>query len=69
MHITIGNQRRSVASILAITLVVLAAASSIGRTLAAQPVDRLTKRVTYGDLNLESQEGAKVLYARLRFAA
>jgi UrcA family protein len=69
MQITIRNERRSVASILATTLVVLAAASSIGQTLAAQPVDRLTKRVTYGDLNLESQEGAKVLYARLRFAA
>jgi UrcA family protein len=69
MQITIRNQCKSVAPIIYTILVALAAASSIGRTLAAEPVDRLTKRVTYGDLNLESQEGAKVLYARLRSAA
>jgi UrcA family protein len=65
MHITTKNQRKSIASIIATTLVFAAASSA----LAAEPSDRLTKRVTFGDLNLESQEGAKVLYARLRFAA
>jgi UrcA family protein len=66
MHITTNNPRKSIVSIIATTLVVFAAASS---ALAAEPSDRLTKKVTYGDLNLESPEGAKALYARLRFAA
>jgi UrcA family protein len=66
MQTTTKNQRKSIASIIATTLVVFAAASS---ALAAQPADRLTKRVTYGDLNLESPEGAKALYSRLRSAA
>jgi UrcA family protein len=70
MQITINNQRKSMASIIATTLVMVAAvASSPGQTLAAEAADRLTKKVTYGDLNLESQEGAKVLYSRLQFAA
>jgi UrcA family protein len=69
MQFTIKNHRKSISSIIATTLVVVAAASSTGQTLAAEPGDRLTKKVTYGDLNLESQEGAKALYSRLRFAA
>jgi UrcA family protein len=36
---------------------------------AAEPSQSLTKVVAYGDLNLDSEQGAKVLYARLRSAA
>jgi UrcA family protein len=66
MQFTTKNQRKSMASIIATTLMAFAAGAS---ALAAQPADRLTKRVTYGDLNLESPEGAKALYSRLRYAA
>jgi|SRR5579871_1983473 len=38
-------------------------------TVVAQPEQPLTKKVAFGDLNLDSDQGAKVLYARLRHAA
>ena len=44
------------------------AASGVG-ALAAEPPQALTKIVHYGDLNLDSEQGAKALYARLRSAA
>jgi len=69
MKTTIKNRARSTFSIIAATMAVLAYAASTGRALANQPEEILTKKVTYGDLNLESPQGAKVLYARLRFAA
>jgi UrcA family protein len=47
---------------------VLACAANSGRAVA-QPAQILTKAVAYSDLNLESDVGAKVLYARLRHAA
>jgi UrcA family protein len=46
----------------------ICAAGSV-EALAAEPTQALTKIVHYGDLNLDSEQGAKVLYARLRSAA
>jgi len=50
------------------TLVVLICAANSGRVVA-QPAEFLTKTVAYGDLNLDADQGAKVLYARLQYAA
>jgi UrcA family protein len=48
--------------------IVLAGAAMGGIVQAAEPeYDRTT--VAYGDLNLDSQQGAKALYARLRNGA
>jgi UrcA family protein len=69
MKSAIKTQSKSTAFILAATVVALACAASAGRALADQPGEALSKKVTYGDLDLESQQGAKALYARLRFAA
>ena len=57
------------ASVLAAAFVALVCAAGTGKALAAQPDDVLTKKVAYGDLNLESAQGAKVLYVRLRAAS
>lgn len=53
-------------STVSIALVALACATSAPVASAADP---LTKTVAYGDLNLDSQSGAKALYGRLRGAA
>lgn len=50
------------------TAIALFCAANSGRVIA-QPAELPTKTVAYGDLNLESEQGAKVLYARLRRAA
>jgi len=50
------------------TMVTLACAASSGRAVA-QSEEFLTKAVVYGDLNLDSDQGVKVLYARLQYAA
>jgi UrcA family protein len=59
----------SMTSIFAVGLLVLSCAASGGGALAAEVPQPLTKIVHYGDLNLESELGAKELYARLRGAA
>jgi UrcA family protein len=57
-----------IASIVAATLIVggLAAGTTAS---AADGTDRLTKTVAFGDLNIDTSVGAKVLYARIRSAA
>lgn len=56
-------------SMIAAALVAIACAACAGTAQASEPGQPLTKTVTYGDLNLNSEQGAKALYARLRFAA
>jgi UrcA family protein len=56
-------------SMLAVGLFALVFAANGVAALAAEPSQPLTKIVHYGDLNLDSEQGAKVLYARLRGAA
>lgn len=63
-----ATQLNSTASMLAAGLFALICVAS-GAALAAEPSQPLTKIVHYGDLNLDSEQGAKVLYARLRGAA
>lgn len=68
MNNVMKNQSRTIASILATAIVAFAGVSKGGAALAAEPVT-YSKTVTYGDLNLDSAEGASVLYTRLRHAA
>jgi UrcA family protein len=69
MNTAIRTPLNSTASMLAAGVFALICAASGGRALAADPSEPLTKIVHYGDLNLDSEGGAKVLYARLRSAA
>jgi UrcA family protein len=62
-------QSKSTAAILAAGLLALAGIAGGGMAQADEPSQSLTKIVAYGDLNLESPQGAQVLYSRLRNAA
>jgi UrcA family protein len=66
---TIKTQSISAASILAAGFIALSAAATVVPAQAAEPAQSHTKIVRYGDLNLDSEQGAKVLYARIRGAA
>jgi UrcA family protein len=68
-HHTYKSQLISAASILAAGFIVFAGTATGGavQTAGAPRYDRAL--VTYGDLNLESQQGTKALYARLRNGA
>jgi UrcA family protein len=68
MKTPIKTHSQSRMSMIVATLVVLTCAAISGRVIA-QPAQFLTKTVAYGDLNLDSDQGAKVLYARLQYAA
>jgi UrcA family protein len=69
MNTTIKTQLNSTTSMLAAGLFALICAATGGGALAAEPSESLTKIVHYGDLNLDSEQGAAALYARLRSAA
>src|SRR5579871_2380748 len=69
MQTSIKAHSRSTTSILLVGFAAALACVAHGRTVVAQPAQPLTKRVAFGDLNLDSDQGAKVLYARLRQAA
>jgi UrcA family protein len=56
-------------SILGASFLVLSSAAMGGTIHAATAPQYDTATVTYGDLNLDSQQGAKALYARLRNSA
>jgi UrcA family protein len=68
MNTAIKTSLNSTASLLAAVLFGLMGAASGGRALATEQ-QPLTKIVRYGDLNLDSDQGAQALYARLRGAA
>jgi hypothetical protein len=59
MNTSIKTQSKLTASILATSFFALGCAA-IGAQ-AAEPSQSLTKTVAYGDLNLDSDQGAKVL--------
>jgi UrcA family protein len=67
--LTIKSQVISMASILAACFTVFAGAAMGGRAQAAEAPRYDTAIVAYGDLNLDSQQGTKALYARLRNSA
>ena len=63
------TQFNSMTSMLAAGLFALIGAAGDGRALAAEPSQTLTKTVHFGDLNLDTEQGAQTLYVRLRSAA
>lgn len=69
MKTTIKTQSMFTASALAASLLAFGGVAMGGRVQAAEPAQSYTSIVSYGDLNLDSEQGAKVLYARIRSAA
>jgi UrcA family protein len=67
MKTPIKTSFQSAASVIA--LVAIACTVTTGSAAADEPGNGLTRAVAYGDLNLASEQGAKALYSRLRFAA
>ena len=69
MKTAIKTQSMLPASIVAASFLAFGCAAMGGRVQAGEPAQSYTTIVNYGDLNLDSQQGAKVLYARIRSAA
>jgi UrcA family protein len=69
MKTTIKTQSISAASILAAGFIALSGAATIVPAQAAEPAQFHTQIVRYGDLNIDSEQGAKALYTRIRGAA
>lgn len=63
------TQAKSTAFILAAGFFAFGCAAAGGKAHADDRQQPLSKIVAYGDLNIDSDQGAKVLYARLRSAA
>ena len=63
------NSTNSVASIIISTFAVVAGISTVTTARAGDDEPRKTLIVSYADLNVDTEHGAKVLYARLRQAA
>jgi len=68
MNTAINTPSKSIPAIVAAGFLVLGFAMSAAGA-HAETVEPLIKHVTYGDLNLDSENGAKVFYARVRNAA
>lgn len=62
------TRSQSIASLVASTLVALACNGSAGKVMAEQPPEGISKVVSYGDLDLDSAQGAAGLYGRFRHA-
>lgn len=69
MKTAIKTQYKSTAFMLTAGFFALGCAAMGDRAQAADGQQPLTRAVVYGDLNLDSEQGAKVLYTRLRGAA
>ena len=69
MKISVNNLYKSIAFAAIGAMVLTAAGAGAARAQDGSHAIALTKLVTYGDLDLESMQGARILYARLRSAA
>ena len=69
MKTTRKTQSKSISYVIAAAVIALLAGVGAPRVDAAEQADVLTKNVGYGDLDLNSEIGARVLYGRLRNAA
>ena len=63
------SQSKSITSVIAASLVMLSWAACGPQALAADDIVIGVKKVSYGDLNLDTEIGGRVLYRRLRQAA
>jgi UrcA family protein len=69
MKTAIKTQSLFTASVVAASFLAFGGAAMGGRVQAAEPAQSYTTIVSYRDLNLDSEQGAKVLYGRIRGAA
>jgi UrcA family protein len=69
MKINVSNLYKSIAFAAIGVMVMTAAGAGAARAQDGSHAIALTKLVTYSDLDLESMQGARILYARLRNAA
>lgn len=69
MKTTIKTQSISGVSILTAGFMALSGAATVVPAQAAEPAQSHSQTVRYGELNLDSEQGAKVLYTRIRGAA
>jgi UrcA family protein len=69
MKTAIKTQSISTAAVVAASVLAFGCAAMGGRVQAGEPAQSHTSIVNYGELNLDTEQGAKVLYARLRSAA
>jgi UrcA family protein len=69
MQIAIKNSTNSVASIIMSALIIVGGTAAVATARAADAEPRRTMIVNYDDLNVDTEQGARVLYARLRLAA
>jgi UrcA family protein len=69
MKTTIKTQSLFTASFVAASFLAFGASAIAGKAQAADQMQSHTTTVRYGDLNLDSEQGAKLLYARIRSAA
>jgi UrcA family protein len=69
MTATIKSQSQPIISVIAASLIALSWAAYSGQARAADDIVVGVEKVSYGDLNLATEAGAKVLYQRLRRAA
>ena len=69
MYTAIKTQSTLTASVVAACFLAFGGAAMGGRVQAGEPAQSYTTIVSYGDLNLDSEQGAKLLYARIRSAA
>ena len=69
MHTTIKTHSMLSAAVVAASFLAFGCAAMGGSVYADGPAQSYSTIVSYGDLNLDSEQGARVLYARIRNAA
>ncbi|HEY4974090.1 MAG TPA: UrcA family protein [Steroidobacteraceae bacterium] len=69
MQSTIKTRFATTRPAIAASIAAIALILGAGSAQASDPNQALTKTVSYGDLNLDTESGAKLLYVRLRDAA
>jgi UrcA family protein len=69
MKIVTSAQFAAPASMIAAALIAFVCVATPRTAHGSEPAQPPTKKVVYGDLNLETEQGARTLYSRLRIAA
>jgi UrcA family protein len=69
METTVKIHKQSITSAIAASLLLLSLAAGSSQARAAEDAIIGVQKIHYGDLNLDTEAGARVLYQRLRHAA